>query len=221
MVYAVSTGFARGSFAAYCMDEGIRCKAPFSVHNATCRKANASATGTAVIVRDSMVSDCAWTANSIARIAGKLAKSAWSNPMTDEPVRTVFHLDKDSRLVSVFCSAVEHQAAQAGLEGGAGAQFAQAAGDVCREAISQGALGDHGIDVTLDKFQDRMEVVIHYRGKALPSSESGSEVTLGAKSKGAESLKGQELLARVDRVHCNADEGIARVTLVKFLPSHQ
>jgi hypothetical protein len=202
------------------MDEGRICKAPFSVHNATSRKANASATGTAAIARGSMAFDCAWTANTIARIAGKLAKSAWSNPMTDEPVRTVFHLDKDSRLVSVFCSAVEHQAAHAGLESGAGAQFAQAAGDVCREAISQGAVEDHGIDVTLDTFRDRMEVAIHYRGKALPTTESGSGATMGAMSKGAESLKGQELLARVDRVHCHADEGIARVTLVKFLPAH-
>ncbi|HTC65121.1 MAG TPA: hypothetical protein VK709_19935 [Candidatus Saccharimonadales bacterium] len=141
--------------------------------------------------------------------------------MTDEPVRTVFHLDKDSRLVSVFCSAVEHQAAHAGLEGDAGAQLAQAAGDVCREAIVQGAIGEHGIDVILDTFQDRMEVAIHYRGKGLPAAESGNGAAVGAKSRGAESLKGQELLARVDQVHCNADDGIARVTLVKYLPSHR
>ena len=164
--------------------------------------------------------DCAWTANTIVRIAGKLAMSAWSNPMTDDPVRTVFHLDKDSRLVSVFCSAVEHQAAQAGLESDAGAQLAQAAGDVCREAILHGAVGEHGIDVILDMFQDRMEVAIHYRGKGLPGTESGSGATPGAKSRGAESLKGQELLARVDRVDWNADDGVARVTLVKYLPAH-
>jgi hypothetical protein len=201
------------------MDEGLGCKAPFSVHNATSRKANANASGTAAIARGSTGFDCAWTENIIARIVGKLAMAAWSNPMTDEPVRTVFHLDKDSRLVSVFCSAVEHQAAHAGLEGGAGAQLAQAAGDVCREAMSQGTVGEHGIDVILDTFQDRMEVAIHYRGKGLPTTESGSGATPVAKSKGAESLKGQELLARVDRVHCNADDGIARVTLVKYLPA--
>ncbi|HEX3375384.1 MAG TPA: hypothetical protein VHS29_00895, partial [Candidatus Acidoferrales bacterium] len=62
---------------------------------------------------------------------------------------------------------------------------------------------------------------IHYRGKGLPASESGSGAALGAKSKGAESLKGQELLARVDSVHCNTDDGIARVTLVKYLPAHR
>src|SRR5579872_4454761 len=118
------------------------CKAQFFVHSAISRKANASATAIAAIARGNTESVCAWTANTIAPIAGKLAKLAWSHPMTDEPVRTVFHLDKDSRLVSVFCSAVEHQAAHAGLEEGAGAQLAQVAGDVCRQAISQGAGGD-------------------------------------------------------------------------------
>jgi len=167
-----------------------------------------------------MAFGCAWTANIIARIAGKPVKSAWSNPMTNDPVRTVFHMDKDSRLVSVFCSAVEHQAAHAGLEGTASAQLAQAAGDVCREAMAQGGAGDHGIDVTLDTFQDRMEVAIHYRGQGLPTDASGNLAAAGAKSKRTESLNGQELLARVDRVHCKADDGIARVTLVKYLSAH-
>jgi len=167
-----------------------------------------------------MAFDCAWTANTIARIAGKRVKSAWSHPMTDEPVRTVFHLDRDSRLVSVFCSAVEHQAAHAGLESGAAAQLAEAAGEVCREAISQGAGGDGGIDVTLDTFQDRMEVAIHYRSAEMPAGGSGSSAASSAKSKGAEGLNGQKLLSRVDRVQSKADDGMARVTLIKFLPAH-
>ena len=166
-----------------------------------------------------MAFDCAWTASIIVRIAGKLAKSAWSNLMTDEPVRVVFHLDHDSRLVGVFCSAVEHQAVHAGLDSSAGAQLAQAAGDVCREAISQGAGRDAGIDVTMDTFQDRMEVAIHYSGQGLPTDESGN-VAAGAKSNGAERVNGQALLSRVDRVNCKADDGMAKVTLVKFLPAH-
>jgi hypothetical protein len=129
-------------------------------------------------------------------------------------------MDKDSRLVSVFCSAVEHQAAHAGLEGTEGAQLAQAAGDVCREAIAQGGVGDHGIDVTLETFKDRVEVAIHYRGQGLPADASGNLETAAVKSKSAASLDGHELLARVDRVRCNADDGAARVTLVKFLPAH-
>jgi len=206
--------------AAFRMDEGAGCKAPFFVRNAISRKVNASAISTAATARGSTAFDCAWTANITARTAGKPAKSAWSNPMTTEPVRTVFHMDKDSRLVSVFCSAVEHQAAHAGLDSGAGANLAQAAGDSCREAMAQGGVGDHGIDVTLDTFQDRMEVAIHYRGQGLPTDASGSLVPTGASANGPKNLNGQELLARVDRVKCNAEEGIARVTLVKYLPAH-
>lgn len=204
----------------FCSDEGKKCKARFIVPNAIRRKANASAISIAAIARDSMACACAWTASIIARIAGKPAKSVWSNPMTDEPVRTVFHLDKDSRLVSVFCSAVEHQAAHAGLEGGAGADLAQAAGDVCREAMVQGGGGEHGIDVTLETFQDRLEVAIHYRGQGLTAVEAGKVAASSAKSKGTERLNDQQLLTHVDRVDCKADEGIARVTLTKFLSAH-
>jgi hypothetical protein len=140
--------------------------------------------------------------------------------MSIDPVRTVFHMDKDSRLVSVFCSAVAHQAARAGLESPADAELAQAAGDVCREAMAQGGVGEHGIDVTLDTFKDRMEVAIHYRGQGLPADAAGDLAPSGAKPNGGASLNEQELLARVDRVHCNADAGVARVTLVKYLPAH-
>jgi hypothetical protein len=56
------------------MDEGLRCKAPFFAHNATSLRANANAIGTAAIARGSTGFDCAWTANIIARIVGKLAK---------------------------------------------------------------------------------------------------------------------------------------------------
>lgn len=67
------TEFATVSIAAYRMDEIRICKVPFFVHNATNRKANASATGIAAIARGSTGFDCAWTANTTARIAGKLA----------------------------------------------------------------------------------------------------------------------------------------------------
>ena len=89
--------------------------------------------------------------------------------MTDEPVRVVFHLDQDSRLVGVFCCAVEHQAIQAGFETEAGAQLARAAGDVCRETISQLGGDGQGVDVTLDTFSDRIEIAIHCRGQVIPA----------------------------------------------------
>lgn len=133
-------------------------------------------------------------------------------------MRVVFHLDQDTRLVGVFCSAVEHQAAHAGFETEAAGQLAKAAGDVCREAISQIGEDGKGVEVTVDTFPDRIEIAIHSRGRTptvglekftIPSAQYGE----------AAGVNGQELLSRVDRVHFNAEGGVARTTLVKFLPA--
>ena len=172
------------------------------------------------IAKGSKAFACAWTGNTIVRSAGKLAILAWSRPMTGEPVRVVLHLDQDSRLVGVLCSAVEHQAAHAGFETAAGAQLAKAAGDVCLEAISQGGADGSGIDVTLETFLDRMEIAIHCRGKVHPTVGLEKFTLSSAQSGGAHGLNGQELLSCVDRVLYAAEGGIARTTLVKFLPAH-
>jgi hypothetical protein len=139
--------------------------------------------------------------------------------MTDGPVRVVFHLDQDSRLVAVFCCAVEHQAIQAGFESEAGAQLARAAGDVCRETITQLGGNGQGVDVTLDTFSDRIEVAIHCRDRMIPAIGLEAFACSDALSEGAGSLNGLELLSRVDRVLYNAEGGVARTTLVKFLPA--
>jgi len=140
--------------------------------------------------------------------------------MTGDPVRVVFHLDHDSRLVGVFCSAVEHQAAHAGFETDHAAQLAKAAGDVCREAISHGGGDGAGIDVTLDSFADRIEIAIHSRGRSLPTIGLEKFALSGAQSAELGGLNGQELLSCVDRVLYAAEGGVARTTLVKFLPAH-
>jgi len=177
-------------------------------------------TATAAIAKGSKASVYAWTANITARIAGKLAKSAWFPPMTDEPVRVTFHLDQDSRLVSVFCYAVEHQAAHAGFEAEAGAQLAGAAGDICRETIAREVAGGEGVNVTLETYHDRIEIAIHSRGQGLPAVGLQTFAVSAARSQDEGGLNGQELLSRVDQVLYNSDEGVARTTLVKFLPAH-
>ncbi len=162
--------------------------------------------------------------NITVRIAGKRAKLVWPNPMpnpmTDEPVRVVFHLDQDWDLVSVFCCAVEHQAIHAGFETEAAAQLARAAGDVCRESTAQ--LGDAGasVEVTLDTYSDRIEIAIYCRGQALPAIGLETFAFSDALTGRAGGLNGPELLSRVDRVLYNAEGGAARTTLVKFLPAH-
>jgi hypothetical protein len=139
--------------------------------------------------------------------------------MTGEPVRIAFHLDQDPRLVGVLCSAVEFQASSAGFEANACEQLARAAGDVCRETISQ--LGDSGeaVDVTLDTFPDRIEIAIRCRGQARPAVGLETFAFADAASGADGGLSGLELLSRVDRVLYNSEDGIARTTLVKFLPA--
>ena len=143
------------------------------------------------------------------------------NPMADEPVRVVFHLDQDWNLVGVFCCAVEHQAIQAGFETEAGAELARAAGDVCRETISQLGGDGPGVDVTLDTFSDRIEIAIHCRGQALPVLGLEKFAFSNTQTGRAGGINGQELLSRVDRVLYNSEGGVARTTLVKFLPAQR
>ncbi len=142
------------------------------------------------------------------------------NPMADEPVRVVFHLDQDWNLVGVFCCAVEHQAIHAGFETEAGAQLARAAGDVCRETISLLGGNGQGVDVMLDTFSDRIEIAIHCRNQSIPAIGLETFAFSDARSGGAGGLNGLELLSRVDRVLYNTEDGVARTTLVKFLPAH-
>ena len=141
--------------------------------------------------------------------------------MTDEPVRVVFHLDQDWQLVGVFCNAVEHQALHAGFGTEAGEQLARAAGDVCRETISQLGGSGEGVDVTLDTFSDRIEIAIHCRGQVLPAIGLETFAFSDALSGEASGLNGLELLSRVDRVLYNSEDGVARTTLIKFLPARR
>jgi hypothetical protein len=134
--------------------------------------------------------------------------------MTDESTRVEFHLDRDPRLISAVRCAVQFQAARAGLETTGCENIAIASEDVCKEALTQLTDADGGLDVTLETFPDRMEISIHHRGQLVPAV--GLE-TFALRAAGAGGLNGMELLARVDRVMFNSEEGVARTTLVKFL----
>jgi hypothetical protein len=140
--------------------------------------------------------------------------------MTDEPVRVVFHLNQDPRLVEVVRTAVKFQSMQAGLETESVGRLAKAAEDVCRETISQLAADAGGLDVTLETFPDRIEIAIHCRGQMMPAVGLETFAFAGEAAGGEGGINGLELLTRVDRVLYNTEEGVARTTLVKFLPAH-
>jgi hypothetical protein len=138
--------------------------------------------------------------------------------MPDEPTRVVFHVDRDPRLIAAVRSAVHFQASRAGLEAERCDDFAKASEDVCREALTQFTDADGGLDVTLETFPDRIEISIHHHGQLVPAVGLETFTLPDALAGGAGGLNGMELLSSVDRVMFNSEEGVARTTLVKFLP---
>jgi len=176
-----------------------------------------SAIAIVAIARDTTASASAQMAYTIARNAAKLAKFAWRRAMTNDPVRVVFHLDRSPLLLGVLRCAVEFQSLQAGLHSDSCPQFAKACEEVCREAFSQFTDADGKLEVTLDKFHDRMEISIHHHGQLLPAIGLESFAVSGVSGGSAGGLNGLELLSRVDRVLYNTEDGVARTTLVKYL----
>jgi hypothetical protein len=141
--------------------------------------------------------------------------------MTDDATRVVFHLDPDPLLIGVLRSAVQFQALQAGLGSESCAEFAKASEDVCRETIPQLAESGGGLDVTLDTYHDRIEISIHHHGQLAPPVGLECFAFSETPDGGTGRLNGLELLSRVDRVLFNAEDGVARTTLVKYLhPKH-
>jgi hypothetical protein len=137
--------------------------------------------------------------------------------MKDDSTRIELHLDKDPRLVSAVRSAVLFQATRAGLEEKGCESFAQASEEVCREALTQITEADGGLNVTVDTFPDRMEISIHHRGRLVPAVGLDTFAASGAAGDATGGVNGMELLSRVDRVMFNAEKGVARTTLVKYL----
>lgn len=138
--------------------------------------------------------------------------------MTNDPVRVVFHLDRDPLLAGVLRCAVRFQALQAGLDEQTSDQFAGAIEDVCRETISQVTHPEGGIEVNLEVFADRIEVTIHTQDQQMPAIGLETFVLADVTTGGPGGINGLELLSRVDRVLFNTEKSAARTTLVKFLP---
>lgn len=141
--------------------------------------------------------------------------------MTDESTHVAFHLDRDPVLLSAVHCAVQFQASRASLEEKSCAEFAKAAEDVCREALSHLTDADGGLDVTLDTFPDRIEVSIRHHGQLMPAVGLETFTAPITHENKDTRLSGVQLLSCVDRVSFNTEEGVAHTMLVKFLrPKH-
>ncbi len=141
--------------------------------------------------------------------------------MTTEFSRVEFHLDRDLRLAAAVRSAVHFQASQAGLDEPTCDGLAKASEEVCRQSLSQLPEDEGGLDVTLDTFSDRIEISMLHQGQVGPAVGLDAFAAPHASAGGSSGLNGTQLLERVDRVTFHAQNGVARTTLVKFLPSNR
>lgn len=188
-----------------------------SAPSATNPKVVAPAKNIAPTARGRRVSGSASTASIIARIAVRLAKCRLRKAMVNETTQVSLRLGGDPRLVAAVGTAVEFQAGQAGLEAERSSHLAKATVDVCREALSQLAEIDGGLDIRVKTFADRIEISIEHHGLSAPAVGLDAFTVPSVVSEGYCGVNGMELLERVDRVTFDSLDGIVRTTLVKFL----
>jgi hypothetical protein len=135
-----------------------------------------------------------------------------------EHSRTRVHLSPDARLVSAVGGAVAHFAVRAGLEDGACHLLTEVLEDLCRQTLPLVQGKGDGLDVAIEDFEDRLEIVVEHNGAAQPSLGMESFIAECARQLNLR-VTGARLLLSVDRVEYDASNGSIRTTLVKYLRS--
>ncbi len=125
------------------------------------------------------------------------------------------HLTGDHRFAAAVAGAVENCAGQAGLDAADGASLAAAAQAVCKSAVDQVANEKSPVDVTIECLADRVVIKIEHAGD---TPAIGLDSFASSTPEPGSPPGGAELLRDVDRIEFNAQDGLARTTLVKFLP---
>lgn len=139
--------------------------------------------------------------------------------MTTDGNPVLFDLSKDPRLVSGVVGAVEHVAQRAGLVPEECQNLIAATQQACLDTFKLLAEEDGRLNVCIQDFPDRIEVILEHRGESLPSAGLDTFVNLAARGEGTSDLAGLELIARVDRVLYHTESGTSRMTLVKYISS--
>ncbi|MGH9791785.1 MAG: hypothetical protein ACRD5G_09230 [Candidatus Acidiferrales bacterium] len=125
-------------------------------------------------------------------------------------------VQSDPRLLTGVATAVELCAKSSGLSERASNQVKTAAAEAARETFSLLADRDSSLDIAVQAFADRVEVILEHRGEALPTAGLDTFLTTGVQGPSAGTVTGLSLLSRVDRVLYTTEKGVSRTTLVKY-----
>jgi hypothetical protein len=191
------------------------CKVPPFAPSAICRKSGASAKNIAPSVKGSTTCAFAWTVSTIARIAGKLAKSPWPAAVATEPKALQIQIDADPRFAAAIGGAAHYLADAAGLKDEAAAQLQSSVVAACLEAFDHLSEEHAHLTVTLARFADRIEVALADLGESLPAIGLDAIAGFAAQIGGAAASPGS--FAGVDRVQYETNGGETVTRLTKYL----
>lgn len=137
--------------------------------------------------------------------------------MTSEHSRTILHLSRDDRLIAAVGGAVAHFAERVGMENAACNMLTSALEDLCRQTLPLLNGSGDGLDVSIEDFDDRLQISVEHRGEAQPSVGVESFIAECARESD-QRITGVNLIRTVDRIEYDASNGSIRTTLVKYLP---
>jgi len=136
--------------------------------------------------------------------------------MTRECSRAVLHLSPDERLVAGIGGAIAHFAERAGLDEGTSSLLVAALEGVCRQTLPLLEKDQQTLDVAIEDFGDRLEIVFEHHGQPQPSVGVESFFRqCSCQTNG--SVLGSYLMRTVDKVEYDGRNGSIRTKVVKYL----
>jgi hypothetical protein len=138
--------------------------------------------------------------------------------MNPRHCRTTLHLSPDGRMIAGIGGAVAHHAEHAGLCDQTRDSLAAGLEEFCRRTLPLLNGRASRLDVAIEEYEDRLEILVRHCGQASPSV--GVEAFLAASAAGANGLHGVRLLRLVDRVEYDSRNGDVRTKMIKYLRQH-
>lgn len=190
----------------------VQCLDLWYACSATNQNDTAVARNTARIANRNTAFAYARTAYITALIAARLAKCIWPTLMSTEHRRTEMKLGRDERLLAGVRGAVEHIANRHGLTNEERTDLGVAADQSCRRALVQLGESEPLCSVTIDDFEDRVELSVEGPRRPEAKGSGAPESLIAATAEERE----KEIKKRVDRVNYETNDGRARTILVKY-----